>query len=392
MKYYEASVTGAGLAERVSASLWTTTPPVDMVTGRTYTAERQNFANWFTYYRRREFVAKYALADVIKNLADVTSRHLRHQPESRRTARAGERDSGRLPSRDNTRVLLDLLYPSSPDGGTPLKEGLHTVGNFFESNTGTIGGVSGPQPYDATGQAAACRQSFTVILTDGYYSDPDFRFGGNADGDNGEPYADSVSDTLADIAMYYYETDLNALANQVPGSKYDKATHQHMATYAVAFGVAGSLNPADYNESFHHKTTDQLVQWPTFIGERTPEAIDDLWHATVNGRGKFYNAANPQELATALTELMNAISVILTASSSSVTVNGDYLYGKLGPDTLIYQATYTNQDFEWTGDVKAYPVDTVTGEVLITDPHQKGWSAAEKLEIKDMGPAPDRHL
>jgi Tfp pilus tip-associated adhesin PilY1 len=221
-----------------------------------------------------------------------------------------------------------------------------------------------------------------VILTDGYYSDPDYQFGGNADGNNDEPFADSVSDTLADIAMYYYETDLNALANQVPGSKNDEATHQHMATYAVAFGVAGSLNPADYNESFHHKTTGQLVQWPTSIGKRTPEAIDDLWHAAVNGHGNFYNAANPQELATALTDLMNAISKILTASSSSVTVNGDYLYSKLADITLVYQATYNNQNYEWSGDLKAYPLDDKTGDVLIADPEKKGWSAADRLEEK----------
>jgi type IV pilus assembly protein PilY1 len=71
MKYYEAAVTGAGFAEKVSTLTEDITPPHDVVTGRTYRAERQNFANWFTYYRRREFVAKNALANVIKNLADA---------------------------------------------------------------------------------------------------------------------------------------------------------------------------------------------------------------------------------------------------------------------------------------------------------------------------------
>ena len=39
--------------------------------GRSYDEERQNFANWFTYYRRREFVAKNALANVITSLSQV---------------------------------------------------------------------------------------------------------------------------------------------------------------------------------------------------------------------------------------------------------------------------------------------------------------------------------
>ena len=381
MKYYRVTVTGAGLAERVSALTLDETLPADVVTGRTYTAERQNFANWFTYHRRREFVAKNALASVIKNLSDV------------RVGIYGINQSVVAPLQpvnvtqgltipDNTQALLGPLYDYKSSGATPLKEGLHTVGEFFRLNTGNIGNKTGTiKPYyDSTAAGAACQQSFTVILTDGYYSDTGFKFAGNADEKSGEPFADSVSDTLADIAMYYYERDLNALANKVPPSKYDEAKHQHMATYAVAFGVAGSLNPADYDESF--KKNGQLVQWPTSIESREPETIDDLWHATVNGHGKFYNAANPQELATKLTDLMNAISEILTASSSSVTVNGDYLYGKLGDNTFIYQATYNNQNYEWTGDVKAYPLDDKTGHVLTTDPEKKGWAAAEVLKTK----------
>jgi type IV pilus assembly protein PilY1 len=380
MKYYRATVTGTGLAAKVSVLTADTTPPADVVTGRTYSAERQNFANWFTYHRRREFVAKNALANIIKNMADVRVGIYGINKAIVAPLEPVNVTQG-LSLTDNTNLLLDKLYQySSCICGTPLKEGLDTVGKFFKSNTGTIGGISGPKPYGETGQGAACQQSFTVILTDGFYSDLGYTFGGgNADGDNGGPYADSLSNTLADIAMYYYENDLNALEDLVPTSKYDKAKHQHMATYAVAFGVSGKLNPADYDESF--KKNGQLVQWPTSIPDRSPEGIDDLWHATVNGRGKFYNAANPQELTTSLNDLMNAIAEILIGSSSSVTVNGDYLYGKVGSNTFIYQGLYSNRDGEWAGDVKAYPVDAVTGDVLTQDP--KVWSAAQKLETKD---------
>ncbi|MGE5255394.1 MAG: pilus assembly protein [Hyphomicrobiales bacterium] len=377
MKYYAAAVTGTGTSEKVSTLTQATTPPVDVVTGRTYSAERQNFANWFTYYRRREYVAKNALASVLKSLNDVRVGIYGINQKIISKLEPVNVTTGASVT-DNTQALLDLLYPYESDGVTPLKEGLHTVGKFFKTNDGTIGGKSGPAPYGATGQGAACQQSFTVILTDGYYSDTEYQFGGgNADGDNGAPYADSLANTLADIAMYYYETDLNALPDQVPASQYDQATHQHMATYAVAFGVTGSLNPADYDESFHHKATGNLVQWPTSINSRKPETIDDLWHATVNGHGKFYNAANPQQLATKLTELMNAISKILIGSSSAVTVNGDYLYGKIGPDTYLYQALYSNQNDEWTGDIKRFPVDPYTGDVQTTG--HGVWSAAEKL-------------
>jgi type IV pilus assembly protein PilY1 len=152
-----------------------------------------------------------------------------------------------------------------------------------------------------------------------------------------------------------------------------------MTTYAVAFGVSGTLNPADYDADFKHKTSGNLIQWTVPAAAYRPEAVDDLWHAAVNGRGKFFNAGNPVALTSALTELMNAISEILVGSSSSVTVNGDYLHGKVGSNSFIYQGLYSNKDGEWVGDIKAYPVNAVTGDVLINAPK---WSAAQMLEGK----------
>jgi type IV pilus assembly protein PilY1 len=377
MKYYQASVTGTGLSEKVHTLAEDSLPPADVVTGRTYSAERQNFANWFTYFRRREYVAKYALASVLMSLKDVRVGiyGINQKIIAPLVPVNVTRDASFT---DRTQTLLGLLYSCPSDGTTPLKQGLHTVGEFFKSNTGTIGGRAGPKPYDQSKQGAACQQSFTAVLAAGNYSDPEFRFGGNADQDNGKPYADGVSDTLADIAMYYYENDLNnELANQVPPGKYDQATHQHMATYAVALGAAGSLHIEDYDESLHHRTTGQLVQWPAAIGELSPQAIDDLWHATVNGHGKFFNAAHPQALTTALTEAMNTISKIRSGSSSPVTVNGDSLYGQLGRDTYLYQALYSNHDDEWIGDIQRFPVDPRSGEVQTAG--GRVWSAAEKL-------------
>ena len=70
-KYYTFTVTGSGLAGKISALIPESSPPDDVISGRSYYEERQNFANWFTYYRRREFVAKNALANVIKGLSQV---------------------------------------------------------------------------------------------------------------------------------------------------------------------------------------------------------------------------------------------------------------------------------------------------------------------------------
>ena len=83
-------------------------------------------------------------------------------------------------------------------------------------------------------------------MTDGYYNGNDPAVG-NADGDNsssydGSPYGDTCSNTLADVAMHYYETDLStSLINKVPANDVDSNQQQHMVTYSVAFGVTGTL-------------------------------------------------------------------------------------------------------------------------------------------------------
>ena len=49
--------------------------------------------------------------------------------------------------------------------------------------------------------------------------------------------------------------------------------------------------------------TAGTTQWPTpltgslHLKGNDPEAIDDLWHAAINSRGKYFNAQNAQQLA-----------------------------------------------------------------------------------------------
>ncbi len=385
-KYYEIFTVVSGREEKISALTPIQSLPAGLDSGRGYTEERQNFANWFTYHRRREFTAKNALALILKNLSDVRvgiygiNRRI-VQPLANVNVRQANTTS------DFTAALLERLYAYTSNGATPLKSGLMTVGSYFMDNTGILAGVSGPRPYGTVEEGASCQQSFTVILTDGYYSDVETRHAGNSDGDKGFPYEDRQSDTLADIAMYYYDTDLRpGLPNQVPRSRFDTARHQHMATYAVAFGVNGTLDPADYDAAFKHRGTGAEIQWTAPTTSYSPKAIDDLWHATVNGRGRFFNARNPTELNDALSQLMEAIAEIRIASSSSVAVNGHYLYAKAGAGTLLYQALYNNHGDEWTGDIIAFLVDSTTGVLRIN--YEKSWSAAQMLEAKQ----PDERL
>lgn len=390
-KYYTFTTDG-GIQpnDKIQTLALVAVPPDDIY--RDYDDDRQNFANWFTYHRRREFVAKAAIARTIHNLDDV------------RVGILGINDRIIAPLqpvkaviggqfRDETDVLIETLYQYKSSGGTPLKEGLRTVGEYFRKNDGYLLSKKGDAPYPVDG--GACQQSFTIVVTDGYYSDTSYTSVGNADGDSDnavwgggkKPYMDDFSNTLADIAMHYYATDLQSdLDNELPGSKWDAAAHQHMVTFAVAFGVAGTLDPDDYEDDrtsadyMKSIISGEYVVWPKVDGDRRPESIDDLWHATVNGRGAFVNAGEPQKLVEGLLQIIKDIKERQPTSAASVTVNGDWLFSKIGPDVLIFQGSYSYLDNEWRGDVKAYSLDQDTGEVIF-DPVV--WSAAQKLQSRN---------
>jgi len=396
IKYYEVTVDdGTGLEQKAD-KVHEEMPPTEIITGRTYPEERQNFANWFTYHRRREYVAKSAIARVIKNLQGV------------RVGILGINGKIIVPLKplgvwkdnvyhDQRNDLLLKLYAYDSRGGTPLREGLNTVGKYYKDNSLDLSGVAGDdRPYYSEADGGACQQSFTIVMTDGYYSTTSSSGVGNADGDNNTdwdggptgPYTDSRSETLADVAMYYYENDLRTDRpdllndpNLLNPSAIDKARHQHMVTFGVAFGVSGNLTPADYNDDptsadYLKDDSGNYPSWPTSISVRSKDTIDDLYHATVNGRGDFLTAKDPEELADSLLALMDSI-LSRQGSASSVSINGDSLYSRVSADTLMFQASYNTND--WSGDVKAYTVDTFSGEVLVSDPK---WSAAESLATK----------
>lgn len=333
----------------------------------------QNFANWFSYYRKRALVVKAAVARSIYNLEGVYTGIYSINPGLRQPVLSVkvEIDSTVV---DETQTLLNLLYQMDSSGGTPLRTALQNVGRYFDQTDRNDGGL-GKSPYFDALEGGACQQAFCIVITDGFWNG-DNPFVGNQDANSGSPfdgppYADSYSDTLADVAMYYYKKDLSStLDNIVPTNPWDSACHQHMVTCGVSFGVSGSLNPSDYHSCLLDGGTPP---WPDPYDTEHPEhKIDDLWHASVNGRGLFFTASNPQELASSLVDMMNNIEYRVS-SGASVLVNGR----EFNASTVLYQASYKSSN--WTGDVTAYPINPSTGEIQRESGKIK-WRASDKLE------------
>jgi Tfp pilus tip-associated adhesin PilY1 len=345
--------------------------PDSVKTGRSYGQERQNFANWYSFYRRRELTATAAVSQVVAEMRGVnigfnSINGLIKQPVL----------PVKLGTNDQTHTLLNTLYSMVlKSAGTPLRRGLRSVGRYFDADDNDSGGL-GNSPYVTAAEGGECQQSFAIVMTDGYWngSSPGL---GNKDGDgntdwDGYPYGDTYKDTLADVAMYFYERDLSKSLNDiVPVNPEDQATHQHMVTYTVAFGLQGTLDPDAYD------FINTFPTWPEPDSDQNDTKIDDLWHAAKNGRGQYLSAGNPQELIDQMLEIIHNIESRI-GSSSSVAVNGDELYETVASDVRMFQGTYSSDG--WIGDVKSYAIDLDTGEVLTASPL---WSAAEQLETQN---------
>ncbi|MBK9132339.1 MAG: hypothetical protein IPM20_11980 [Gammaproteobacteria bacterium] len=345
----------------------------------TYAEEIKNFANWFSYYRKRELTTKAAIS---LSAAGITGVRMGYATINNNNSVGIKVASMNLdPKTGNKKKLYEKLFKSDSSGGTPLQTELRDTGKYFECKSGNILGVSGSNcPILPAAQGGQCQKNFAILMTDGFYngSSPSLS-PSNSDGDgntdfDGSTYADGYSNTLADVAMHYYERDLaTSLANEVPvwADSVDQAKHQHMNTFTVAFGVEGTLDP------FGTKTPGDLTDTdPTAAGFSWPnptsgnaEKIDDLWHTAYNGRGQFYSAQDATTLAKGLADAFASVTRG-TSSSSAVAFNTT----TLDTGSRVYQATFNPSD-NWHGDLLAYEL-SMDGTIATTP----AWHASDVLD------------
>jgi type IV pilus assembly protein PilY1 len=200
------------------------------------------------------------------------------------------------------------------------------------------------------------------------------------------------TDSLADVAMYYYKTDLrddatlsnctgalgtNVCDNNVAPKGSDVATWQHMTTYTLGLGVSGTLK---YDKNYLSQTssgdyydlTQGTKDWPIPGPSKDEENIDDLWHAAVNGRGQYFSATDPTTLATSLSTALASISEVVGSGSAAAASNLQPVDG----DSTQFVALYVSA--KWTGDLLAYPMNPKTGARGATHT----WSAKQKLDAR----------
>lgn len=330
--------------------------------------ELNNFANWFQYYRTRILASRGGIGRAFSSLprdAEIAPRVGYATLNSSPRVVVGVRPFAGV----DREKFYKHLYTGVVNGGvgTPGREALKSVGDYYESETGvndpwrTDVGDSGGANYS---QRLECRQSFAMLMTDGYWSSNDNFSIASGDSAAGYPFQDSYDNTLADVAYHYWNRDLRpGMENKVPATSLNPQTHQHMVTYGIGLGVEGTIS-SEFAFSQIGKSSGTLV-WPN-PESNEEHKIDDLLHAAVNSRGGFYSAADPETFAR---ELRAALSSIIERVESGSNVAANSV--RLDAETRIFQASYVGG--RWTGQLASYPV--VNGRVSTTP----SWLASEKL-------------
>lgn len=336
---------------------------------RTLAAEKQNFANWYSYHLTRTKVAKagasYAFNDtsVFNNDSEYrvgfTTIWAGGNGLPDQTLRIPVNNNnglfrGNNPG-ENRRMWFDRLFATGANNSTPLIPALTRAGQYYEET-----GASGPWGPQATGSQFECRQNFTILTTDGFWNSGATAVG-NTDNTNGtaitrpdgppytyvaaRPFSDSWSNTLSDVAMHYWKRDLRTdLINTVPASASNPAFWQHMVTFSISIGLGGTLNP----KTDLPDLASGVKTWPQPISNGIT-TVDDLFHASVNGHGAFVAAGNPDEFADGLGNALRAIAA-RRGSGSNATVTGT----STAAGTKVFQAKFFSS--KWYGEVQAYPV------------------------------------
>ena len=294
----------------------------------------------------------------------------------------------------NRKTLVDYIMNSRVNSGlqtiTALRYALHTAGQYFSDAT------SSDSPYKGR-KTMSCRQNLALMLTDGIYFKENPSGYGDVDGTAGEtivsangvrsytykpaaPYRDGpnkkYSNSLADVAMYYWKRDLvpendtEAGKNDVPVTGNDPAFWQHMRTYAISFGE-GQVLENGIAPGMPGASRNYWESTANFTGQ-----MEDLWHAAVNGRGQYFTAYDSAQLAHALKTILGEANS--GSGPGSTSAASAYLFDDADSgDILQFSASYSASSLSST--LQACKLGTVCSD------DNSAWDVSKRLAASGTG-------
>jgi type IV pilus assembly protein PilY1 len=389
-----------------------------LIDSNTSADELQKYANWYAYYRTRQLTMRTAAGRAFEKMKEADGR-IGFTVINDPTITSTGANAKFLETLDFTSTQKDtffrLLYSSPADSGTPLRGSLSKIGKYFANKLPGQTAANGPIQY-------SCQRNFAILSTDGYWNNGSSgsvgqetsSYGplrldntpiGNTDGSETPPMKDSAgsSDSLADVAQYYWDTDLRPdLTDDVAPLKDtlppDPNRKQHLNTYTIGLGVKGTLS---YDKNYLTRLDPLLSDFPALssgaknwpipagAGKENATHIDDLWHAAVNGRGQYFSAGSSDQLSNALvTTLDNIGSKSATGAAAATSTQTP-----VQTDKSVFIARYTAGS--WIGDVLAYDFTVNPDGTLVapdTSTGKEKWSVAKTLNSRVLTTSPRRIL
>ncbi|MDI3380176.1 PilC/PilY family type IV pilus protein [Xenophilus aerolatus] len=304
-------------------------------------------------------------------------------------------------------------------GNTPTHQAYIAAADHYRLSS--VKDVLGPWasiPGSTLQPVLSCRKSYSLLMTDGGWNhgvvgDAVTRGGGNADGavltlpdgtvyDTSSPSTRIFRDawggalvnggtlsTMADLAFYYWATDLTGLAKKVSprirhsgaetftsGStsvslpeywnpRNDPATWQHMTTYTIGFrdAAAWPTTGTDYGSypawggdtyagSFPALVTgtqgwpDPVGPSPFIGGVYNQSRKTELWHMAINSRGKFIPARTSQDLVNAFKDIID--DILQDPATPTTSLAGSSRSTRQG--SAAFSAGFRAKD--WSGHVR----------------------------------------
>jgi type IV pilus assembly protein PilY1 len=372
----------------------------------TYAEEMTNFANWYAYYKTRLQMMKSSIGVAFSPLSGS------YRVGYVRLSVAGVYGAMDIKPTDFTGTArtnwYTTLYATTTSGSTPTRPAMDAVGRMFANQS--------QYAYTAGNEVVQypCQQNFMILTTDGYWN------GGSAsnvvNNDNVPnpsrfcTVAGGCVDTraqsqpsISDVSLYWYNGGSNtgtvslrpalepnmSIPGQV-GAAAGENTHLHMTTFTLGLGVDGIMNyEQNYDTApivggdFYNLISGtpagcawngggQYV-WPdpdvTNTASTVQERVDDLWHAAINGHGKYFSASDPTQvvagLSAAITKLQQTTGAAAAAATSTPNISQE--------DNDIFSDTFTT--VVWYGELSDKKIDPVTGIVGTTPV----WTSSQKL-------------
>lgn len=365
--------------------------------------EQANYANWFTYYRNRILLTKGALTEAFAPLGNNLRlgwgalSYARYENEAFYTDGANAKAILGGPSQGVAEFsvahkvrFLTWLQEQPANGSTPTRFAMNGVGEYYNRTD-----AGSPWRYNPASTSTdneinpilGCRRGSHILTTDGYYNDDiadvnpatyelSGRVVGEVDANNigttyvaQKPYADAGNkNSLADIAMKYWATPMvdkslfvNTSDTVKPTAK-DPATWLHVNQYMVGLGLSGTVDQDNVPAN---------INWPLIDVNKPvdPGRIDDMIHAGLNSRGRYFTAQDSASLRDYITKAIDAGSPVDKQEAGVNTSAQDIRSGDL---KFIPQYNPGG----WYGDVNAYAFDA-NGNVDLTQPPV--WRASAML-------------